>query len=282
MALSGRRRTLAYAAYTAAVALALLYLLFPSPALRAAAARRIAEALPGAAVTIGSVRPALPLALELGGVAIASGGRELATIEQLRLSPGLSALFTASGRWRFRGALGGGTFTGEAQTAASGGGLAGLNARLEGARLERIPGLRELFGGRLFGTLAAEVSLGAPGEANARLAAADVRVELAQPLFDLRELGFRSVEAELGLQPRRLVVRSARLRGGELDAELTGTIALDPAAGKNALNLSGRATPQPALVARMEGSLPPNFLRRRGGLAFRVTGSFAEPGFSLN
>jgi type II secretion system protein N len=282
MPVISRRQGLGYAAYTAAVVLLLLYLLFPSQALRAAAARRVGQALPGAEVTIGDLRPGLPFAVVLSEVAIAHGGKAVATIERLRVVPELALLFREAGRLRFSGALAGGTLTGGAETAGEAGGLLSLSARLEGAQLEKIPGLQAIPGGRLSGTLSAEVAVRPAGGTTARLSAADARVELAQPLFDQRELTFRTIDAELGVQGRRLLVRSARLKGSELDAELAGTIALDPAAAGNALNLNGKLTPHHALAARLEGSLPPNFLRRRGGLAFKLTGSIAAPGFALN
>jgi type II secretion system protein N len=272
-----------YAIYAAAAFLVLLYLYFPSEALRAFVAQRVNAGLPGLTVAIGGIRPALPVAVMLEGVQISHGGTPIMTIEELRISTRILSLFQDTGRYTFSGSAGGGEISGAAETDATGAKpFAGLTARLDGAQLEKITALQTVYGSRLSGRLTLEISSKEPGSLTGRLAVTEAQVELGRPLFDLKTFSFRTVEADLNLLNRSLVLRNGRLKGAELDAEIAGTIALDPAAAKSALNLSGRVVPHQALVARMEGSLPPNFLRRRGGLAFKLTGSLDDPGFSLN
>jgi hypothetical protein len=107
-------------------------------------------------------------------------------------------------------------------------------------------------------------------------------VELASPVFDQSSFTFRTVEADITLQNRNLLLRNGRLRGNELDAEISGTVGLNQPQGAGALNLSGRVTPHAAFMAKAEGSLPANLLRRRAAIPFRVSGSLEAPGFSLN
>jgi type II secretion system protein N len=272
-----------YAIYAAAASLVLLYLYFPSEALRAFVAQRVNAGLPGLTVAISGIRPALPVAVRLEGVQISHGGTPIMTIEELRISTRILSLFQDAGRYTFSGSAGGGEISGAAEADATGAKpFAGLNARLDGAQLEKISILQTVYGSRLSGRLTLEISSKEPGSLTGKLAVTEAQVELDRPLFDLKTFTFRTVEADLNLLNRSLVLRNGRLKGAELDAEIAGTIALDPAAAKSALSLSGRVVPHQALVARMEGSLPPNFLRRRGGLAFKLTGSLDDPGFSLN
>jgi hypothetical protein len=72
------------------------------------------------------------------------------------------------------------------------------------------------------------------------------------------------------------------MKGNDMDAEVSGTIMLDAAQGKNALNLSGRVTPHPAFMAKVAGSLPPTLLQRRTGIPFKVSGALNSPGLSFN
>jgi type II secretion system protein N len=272
-----------YAAYGLAAVLVLLYVFFPSEALRTHIARRVNAALPGLTVTIGEIRPSLPAAVMLKSVDIRHGDTPVLTIERLRIAPRVQSWLRDAGRYALSGSAGGGEISGEARSEPDGAAsLAGLSLRLEGAQMEKIAGLQGVYGSRLSGRLTVELNSKEPGGLAGRLTATEAQVELAQPIFDQKTLTFRTVDAELSLQNRSLTLRSGRLRGDELDADIAGTIALDPATAPNALRLNGRLVPHREFIARMEGKLPPNFLRRRGGLSFRLTGSLAEPGFSLN
>ena len=93
---------------------------------------------------------------------------------------------------------------------------------------------------------------------------------------------FRTAEADLSLQNRTVMVRNGRMKGSDIDAEVSGTIALDAAQGKNAVNLSGRVTPHPAFMAKVASSLPPTLLRRRTGISFKVSGALNSPALSFN
>jgi type II secretion system protein N len=281
--MNDRSRKLWYAIYALTAILLLLYIYFPSEALRSFVAHRANAGLPGLTVTIQEIRPAFPVAVMLKGVQISHEGKSVFLIDQLRVSPKILSLFEEAGRYSFSGSAGGGEITGGADADSAGAKpLAGLNARLEGAQLEKIAALQTVYGSRLSGRLTLDLTSKEPGSLAGKLAVTEAQVELGSPLFDQKTFTFRTVEADLNLQNSSLVLRNGRLKGNELDVEISGTITLDPSAAKNALNLSGKVVPHHAFVARMEGSLPPNFLRRRGGLGFKLTGSLADPGFSLN
>jgi hypothetical protein len=117
---------------------------------------------------------------------------------------------------------------------------------------------------------------------NGRITITDGQVELAEPLLGQSRFTFRTVDADLTLQNRNLLLRNGRIKGNELDADVSGSIALDQPQGANALNLSGRVTPHHAFMARAEGSIPAGLLRRRAGIPFRLSGPLDAPGFSLN
>lgn len=275
------KRTL-FAVYVAAVTLVLLWVCFPSEAVRQHAAGRLAAALPGLAVEIRAARPSLPPGILLQDLRISQADRPVAVIEQVRIVPEWFSLLDEQPVYAFSGSAADGTISGTGPlTDAGTGATANLSARIAGLQLAKLPGLQNLYGSRVSGRLEGLLT-GDPGGLKGKITVSDLQLDLAAPVFDVKTLAFRTLEAEITLQSKRLVLRSCRLRGSELDAEVSGTIALDALAGRNGLNLNGRVTPHHGFMAKMENSLPPNFLRRRGGLSFKVSGSLQAPGFTLN
>jgi type II secretion system protein N len=271
-----------FAAYLLAVTLALLWVCFPSEAVRTHAAARLAAALPGLTVAVGAARPSLPPGILLQDLRISHADRPLAVIEQVRIVPEWFSLFAEQAVYAFSGTAADGSISGTSRVAETGTGpKESLEAHIAGLQLRKMPALQDVYGSRLSGRLEGTLS-GNPGALKGKITVSDLQLELAAPVFELKTFAFRTLEAEITLQPKSLVLRSCRLRGNEMDAEVSGTIALEAPGGKNALNLSGRVTPHHGFLAKMEGSLPSNFLRRRGGLGFKVGGSLEAPGFSLN
>ncbi len=271
-----------FAAYVVTVTLVLLWVCFPSEAVRRHAAARLAAALPGLSVDIREARPSLPPGILLQGLRISHADKPVAVIEQVRIVPEWFSLLDEQPVYGFTGSAADGSISGTGPLSDTPtGSMAIQSARFTGLQLAKLPALQNFYGSRVSGRLEGLLT-GDPGGLKGKIAVSDLQLDLAAPIFDLKTIAFRTLEAEITLQSKRLVLRSCRLRGNELDAEVSGTIALDALAGRNGLNLNGRMTPHRGFMAKMEGSLPPNFLRRRGGLSFKVSGSLAAPGFALN
>jgi len=271
------------AAYLVLVTALFLYIGFPSDALRQHAARRISAALPGLTVTVGGVRPSLPAGLELTGVRIARADTPLAVIDRLTVRPELLSLLQSNSVYRFEGTTGGGEISGRTEVDSAGATPKfRMNAQLGGMQLQQLPALRNVYGGRVSGRLDGNIALSEAGALSGKLSVIEAQVELPTPVFDQTRFSFKTADADIQLQNRSLTVRNGRLRGTELDAEVSGTISLDPAQAARGVNLVGRVTPHPAFLAKTEGSLPANLLRRRAAIPFRVSGPLEAPGFSLN
>jgi len=278
-----RNKRLLIGLYLLSAALVFLYIGFPSEALRAHVTHSLSARLPGLSVAIGDMRPALPAGIVLNGVRVYHANVPLVVIDQLRIHPDLFSLWQAKTHYDFDGTIGDGQIAGTAETETAGDRKrVSLNARLAGVLLQKLPATQSLFGNKLAGRLDGTLGVNDAGTLTGKLSVSEGRVELATPLFDQNVFSFRTAEADLSLQNRTVMVRNGRMKGNDMDAEVSGTIALDAAQGKNALNLSGRVTPHPAFLAKMEGSLPPTLLRRRAGISFKVSGALNSPWFSLN
>ncbi len=283
IALTATARRVLLVLYILVAAAVFLYIGFPSEALRAYVGYRLSASLPGLSVAVGEVRPSLTAGLVLQAVRISHGPKPLAALDQLRIQPDLLSLLQARTGYAFSGSLGGGEISGRAEIDSAGPApKVSMNARIGGILLQQIPGLRGLYGSSLSGRLDGNLSANESGALNGKFTITDGQIELAAPLFDQSRFTFRTVDADLTLQNRNLLLRNGRLKGNELDAEVSGSIGLDQPQGANALNLSGRVTPHHAFLTRAEGSIPAGLLRRRTAIPFRVSGPLDAPGFSLN
>ncbi len=271
------------AAYLVGVLAVSLYIGFPSEPLRAHVAYRLAAGVPGLSVAVSGLRPALPPGLELTGVSVSRTGVDLVRMERLRIAPELLSLVREITRYRFEGSVAEGEISGTAEVPAQRElPLVSLQAQWTDVRLERLPALREIYGSRLSGRLEGSLAFSGEGALTGKVRVADGQVELGRPLFDQKSFSFRTVDADVSLQNRTLLLRNGRLRGSELDAEISGTLDLGPPAGAGALNLTGRISPHHAFMAKLEGSLPAALMRRRAAIPFKVTGPLGAPAVSLN
>ena len=119
-----------------------------------------------------------------------------------------------------------------------------------------------------------------------KLTLSQCRIELNEAVFSLKSLEFRDIDADLMLKNDTLTIKHTSAKGNQLDADLTGTIALTGQTGKNALNLTVSVTPHHLLLAKIEKTLPIDFLRKKkagkAAISFKIDGTLDEPGFSLN
>jgi type II secretion system protein N len=283
MPLTLTTRRVLLAAYLVAVVLVFLYVGFPSEALRTHVAYRLSASLPGLTLAVAEVQPSFPAGIALKGVRISHADKPIAVIDRVRIQSELPSLLQSKTRYGFDGTIGSGDITGRAEVDSTGPRpKVSLNARIGGVLLQQLPGLAGLYGSRLAGRLDGTLVVNEAGALTGKLTVTDGQVELASPVLDQKNFTFRTMDADITLQNRSLLLRNGRLKGNELDAEISGTIALDQPQGPGSLNLSGRVTPHAAFMAKAEGSLPANLLRRRAAIPFRVSGPLDSPGFSLH
>lgn len=277
------RRTLLMILYIVVVGAVFLYIEFPSEALRAYAGQRLSACLPGLSVGVGAVRPSLTAGLVLADVRISHDQKPVAVLDRVSIQPELLSLLQVRTGYAFSASLGGGEITGRAEVEDAGPApKLSMNARIGGILIQQLDGLRGIYGSRLSGRLDGHLHATEAGALNGKLTITDGQIELAAPVLAQSRFTFRTVDADLTLQNRNLLLRNGRLKGNELDAEVSGTIALDQPQAAGAMNLTGRVTPHHAFLARAEGSVPPGLLRRRAAIPFRISGPLDAPGFSLN
>jgi type II secretion system protein N len=282
MQMTATTRRALLALYIVLTALVLLYIRFPSQALSGYVASLMNASLPGLSVAVGEVRPSLPAAIVVHGIRISREDQTLAVIDRLRIQPELLSMLGPRSGFELSGSAGGGELTGRAEIDSTGPiPKTSGNARITGVSLQDLAGLQGPYGTKLSGRLDGTFSISGAGALIGKFTVTDGKVELASPVFDQKDFTIRTADADFTLQNQNFLLRNGRLKGNELDAEISGTIVLGQPQGADAMNLRGRLTPHPAFRARAEASIPATLLRRRGGVPFRVSGPLDAPGFSL-
>lgn len=284
------RKSLLYTAYIIAITGFFLYYLFPSDTLKRYLEYRLSEGNPDIAVSIDRVSPAFPPGIKLHQVGIAHLNESLIDLENLKLMPAILSLFSDKTTVNFKGRVNTGTVSGRAQlNGNSGAQTVKIGGRISGVQVQGIPGLQRIPADKISGVLNGDFAYANAGpnrSLSGELNLAQCRIELKNPLFSLKSLEFKGIDADLELRNEILDIKSSSARGNQLDADITGTIALKDRTGKNALDLSISVTPHHLLLAKIEKTIPLDLLRQqkagKDAISFKVNGTWDKPDFSLN
>jgi len=284
------KSTILYTDYVVGTTLFFLYYLFPSEAVRDYVAYEISRGNPGIAVSIDHVSPVLPPGIKLNAVGIARGNNELFSLDSLVITPGLMSFFSSTKSARFTGRVNAGTVSGSAQADSRGDrGIEKVHGTLSGIPLQAIPLLQRLSDHKISGDLGGEFMIDGVWPERTmigQLLLSNPRIDFEKPVIGLPSLQFAKVDADLAMNQGRLNVKKLSARGSQLDAELSGTIALRGTGRSNRLNINGSVTPHHGFVAAMKNSIAAGFLRQKKGgktaISFTVGGTVAKPDFKLN
>ena len=284
------KKTLLYTAYIIGITVFFLYYLFPSEAVKDYVAYKMSRANPAISVTIDHVSPVLPPGIKLHDVGIAHGNKALIDLDSVKITPGLLSFFSSTKAARFKGRVNAGTVQGWAEVdSRSDQRTEKIEGTISGVQVQGIPALQRLSAHKISGNLGGDfmiVGTGPNRSITGKLTLSDCRIDFDQPVIGLSSLGFSNIDADLVLHKGTLVIKKCRARGNQLDADISGTIALNRGGHQNALNLNGSITPHHALLAKIENSIPADFLRQKKAgqtaISFMIGGTVEVPNFRLN
>ncbi len=284
------KKTLLYTAYIIGITVFFLYYLFPSEAVKDYVAYKMSRANPAISVTIDHVSPVLPPGIKLHDVGIAHGNKALIDLDSVKITPGLLSFFSSTKTARFRARVNAGTVQGWAEVDSRGDQhTEKIEGTISGVQVQGIPALQRLSAHKISGNLGGDfmiVGTGPNRSITGKLTLSDCRIDFDQPVIGLSSLGFSNIDADLVLNKGTLVIKKCSARGNQLDADISGTIALNRGGHQNALNLNGSITPHHALLAEIENSIPADFLgQKKAGqtaISFMIGGTVEVPNFRLN
>ena len=284
------KKTLLYTAYIIGLTVFFLYFLFPSDAVKDYVAYRMSQGNPDISVTIDRVSPVLPPGIKLHDVGIAHGNRALIDLESLKITPGLLSFFSSTKTARFKSRVNAGRVHGWAQLERRNDQPAEkIEGTISGVQIQGIPALKGLTVHKISGNLGGDFMIAGTGpnrSMTANLTLSDCRINFDQPVIGQSSLGFKKIDADLAINNGSLAIKKCSARGNQLDADISGIIALNTDSRRNALNLNGSVTPHHGFLAKMENSMPADLLRQKktgkAALSFKIGGTLEAPDFRLN
>jgi type II secretion system protein N len=284
------KRKLLYAAYFIGVTVFFLYYLFPSDAIKDYVAYKISRTIPGINVTIDRVSPVLPPGIKLHDVGIAHGNSALIDIDSVKVTPGLWSFFSSKKTASFSGRVNDGNLNGWAEADSRGDHYTEkIEGTLAGIKVQKIPALKHVIAHKISGSLNGDFKIAGTGpnrSMTGKLNLSNSRIDFDQPLFDQSSLGFKNIDADLVLNKGTLFIKSCRARGNQLDADISGSIAINRRGLGKALSLKGSVTPHHGLLAKLENSIPTVLLQQKRvgktAIAFTIGGSVESPELRLD
>jgi type II secretion system protein N len=274
-----------WATYIIIAALFFFYALFPSEAVKEYLADRIRQVHPNLTVKMGRVRPVFPPALKLDNIRVDHLGRNVAAFEDLKITPDILSLFSATTHLTFNGQGYGGILRGavdiikkSAQSDVM------VDADISGMQLSRVAALGALTTHKISGNLNATLTY--KGNAQNPMLAGDVtltngQIEFSPPVLEQNTITFDSIEAQMSYDGRSLTIKHCRLKGNQLDADVSGSIKFSRG---STLDLTGTVRPHERLLAQLGQNGPRVFEGSnwaKQGLPFRISGSLDSPNYSL-
>jgi type II secretion system protein N len=283
------KKTLLYTAYIIGITVIFLYYLFPSDAVRDYVVYKITRGNPGVSVTIDRVSPVLPPGIKLHDVGIAHGNRAIVDLDSLKITPGLLSFFSNTKTARFKGRVNGGTVNGWAEVDSSKNQPAEkIEGTISGIQVQGVPALKHLSAYKISGNLGGDFTIGSAGlrrSMTGKLTLSDCRIDFDQPIIGQSSLSFKNINAELVLNKGTLVIKKFSARGNQLNADISGTIALNRSGRGNALNLNGSITPHHGFLAKIGNSIPADLLQQKKAgkttISFIIGGTVEVPEFRL-
>jgi type II secretion system protein N len=280
----------AYLLFALLAVLVFLYLLFPDEAVKTVMDNRLAAIDPSLTLTAETIRPALPLAVNMIGVDLKRNGFKMIHADQAWLAPALSTLFKAQKRFAWKATLSGGVVEGRLFTEGNGpSGKLRMEADLSSIRLEQIEALKSLsqftLSGPLSGRLTHAGARAPGGQANGLLTAPGLRITLKRPVFGIAELSMDQTEADFSINGQTLRLKALTFDGPLMEGSINGRIEIENPFGRSRLSLNGNVKPRPELFAQLQDTLPQGIINPRTlenrGLNFRVFGTFDNPDVSM-
>ena len=284
------KKTLLYIAYIIGITVFFLYFLFPSEAIKNYVAYKISRVNPGIRVTIDRISPVLPPGIKLHNVGIAQGNKALINLDSVKITPGLLSFFSSTKTARFKGRVKAGSVHGWAEVdSRSDQRTEKIEGTISGVQVQGIPALQGLTAHKISGSLGGDFIIAGtwPDRTmTGQLTLSDSRINFDQPVVGLPSLEFIKIDADLALNKGNLAIKKLSARGNQLDADISGTIALNEGGPQNALNLNGSISPHHGFLAKMKNSIPASFLlQRKAGntaISFTIGGTVEAPAFRLN
>jgi len=287
----GKAKTfLLYAAYTIVILVICLYIRFPSEKIGSYLAFRLGRMAPDISLSIADAKPSFPPGIRLDRLVISSAEADkLLEIDYTKVSPALLSLAEDQTRYRFKGTMLSGHFSGTAAIGdESDNRSLQIEAEFSGLQISELPALLAYAKRRIAGSLEGSIihaNTGSAGSTQIRILLTDGSLELLAPIPEMNRIPFETIEIELSITKDRVQVRKCAMSGGYVEGDLKGMVRLRTPLQNSTINLRGRIKPQAEIISALRENLPPALLPKRltdqNGFPITLDGTLENPGFKL-
>lgn len=285
------KKWLLYSGYIIAATVFLLYFLFPSDAVKKYITYNIKKANPDLNIIINNINPVFPPGLKFHDVSLYRSNDPLFDADQIKISPRLLSFFSPNSTYFFKGKSYEGVLEGRAVfTKSTPAPQITIDANLSDIHIEEITPIQNLSGHMISGVLDGKLTYNGNkkllGKVKADLRISDSKIELLTPVFDLENLTFRNIEAEMVLDNQKLHIKQCIMKGNQMDGRISGFVIMKDPLCKSVLNLTGTINPHSLFLGGLNEGLTsilfPKKKSGKSGFSFKIRGTFDKPRFSLN
>lgn len=281
-----RRKKTLFVLYAVLIGVVLLYVLFPSSAVRSALINRIQQNIPDLRVSIGDVTLAFPPALSMENVAFSKKESVLFSADRVKLRPEWVSLVTSNKAVQFQAAAYRGKMAGVVSlTPSTELGSFSITGNFSDLQLDQIPVLRDKLNVDLSGSASGHMHF---DDISARSAfgggeffVTDCMVIPSSPIQGVDRLSFQRIDLAFILEGNKLDLQQGDFKGAELDAILSGSIEFETPADRSVMDLDIIVIPQRLFLSKLGDSFSSGLLLEQDQFTVRVTGSFGTPKFAF-
>ncbi len=289
--MSNTRKWLPYVIYSMGAALFFIYYLFPSDAVKNIITSNFNTANPGVNITIDHITPSFPPGLKLHHVNLYYLNDALFKAERIKIAPNLLSLLRSRIIFFFKGSAFKGSLEGRGEFSKNRPHQNFMvQGKLSNVQMEEISAVKHYFGRSLTGMLNGDFTCRSGGKSGgslgAKLVISDGEVELLTPVFNMKRIPFRKIDADLTMIDRRLKIKRCDMEGAPMNGSISGAVTLKEPPGDSYLKLSGVIKPNRSFLENLGKDFPANLLPEKvlnkGVIRIRIYGTLDEPRFFLN
>ncbi|MCF8079970.1 MAG: type II secretion system protein GspN [Desulfobacterales bacterium] len=282
-------KILLYTLYVAAAVAVSLYVRFPGEPLRDYVTHRAEQMLPGLALAVADVRPALPAAIRFQGIEAGYQGIPALRLDEVRMAPKWGSMLRLEAAAVFKTTIGGGSLQGVVHRSENMS-LENLVSRIEfnEIQLGELRILDELFDRRITGLLSGKISRLSESSVKGleiQLQLTDAAIELKLPALQRDSVSVKQLQAEAAIVGgTRLQIKRCEFRGPEFDGVLAGSVELKSDFTSSVIDLQASAKPHTVFMAELKKIVPPQLLsgKGRGGtFSLQLSGTLGKPRYSF-
>lgn len=291
--MNNTKKKFLYILYIIAAFIFLLYILFPSDAVKTYIEDKLGSINPDLLISIDNINPAFPPGVRLNAVSFYYIRSLLLDAETIKIVPGILSVFSSQTTFSFKGAAYDGILNGRGEIGDNEGHLK-IDADLSGIQIKDIPAIKNMAGiekekYKISGILDGKVTYcnnkGSDRVIGAKLGISDCRIKLKEPVFNHDAFTFIKIEADLAAIKNRLQIKSCTIDGDKVNASLSGSVVTKKNLGSSVLNLKGKIKLKPLFFGNMKknllASIFPEKISGNSSFFFKIVGTFNDPEFTL-